>query len=155
MIFDDIRNAKRYYCLGKGIETALRYIEQYDAKSHEAGRVELEPEKIMILKSSYTTAKPIMDVLETHKRFIDIMYVVEGEERFFHKFEGELEKERRPYDSSADATLGPMEDSAVQGKLSPANFAVFFPQDAHLAGQIWDEPSNVKKLVIKVSVETL
>lgn len=155
MVYDRIENAKTYYGLGKGIETALKYFESYDAATHEPVKVVIDGEKIFVNRMCYTTAPNDAALFEAHKDYIDVMFVAEGEEKFFFKPVEELENITKEYDASIDACLATIDGDAMANRFKANHFAIFFPQDGHCGNQLWDEPSAVKKLIAKVHVSTL
>ena len=44
---------------------------------------------------------------------------------------------------------------AAQHRFSAGHFLIFFPQDGHLAAQLWNKPCKVRKFIAKVAVDTL
>jgi len=81
MVFDRLENAKQYYGLGVGIETVLRYYEQFqdDGKALPE-QVALDGEKIFLIGLNYTGGEEDGSEMEAHRNYVDVMYVVEGEE---------------------------------------------------------------------------
>lgn len=155
MVFDSIDNASRYYGLGKGIERALRYFAAYDAAAHTNERVVLDGEELFINRPSYTTAPHDDAVLEAHRDYVDVMFVAAGEERFYTKPVARMEKVTTPYDPAIEALLGAIDADAASFRFPAGYFCIFFPEDAHCAGQLWDKPSEVKKLIAKVRLSAL
>lgn len=155
MVFDRLENAKNYYGLGKGIETVLKFFENYDANNHDNSPIEIDGERIVIRRGTYTTSPSDNPQVEAHREYIDVMFVAEGEEAFYYKPLKEVETITKEYDPSIEACLGKIDSDAAFVRFPKGHFAIFMPQDAHCAGQIWKEPSNVKKLIAKVHVNTL
>ncbi len=155
MVYDRIENAKDYYGLGKGIEQVLRYLESYDPAKHENGQVNLDGELVRVGASTYTTAPKPDAQLEAHREYVDVMFVAEGEEKYFYKPVKELEKINLPYDPKIDACLAVLDADSTPVRFKAGHFCIFLPQDAHCAGQLWDQPTEVKKLVAKVHVSKL
>lgn len=153
MVFDSIKNANKYYGLGTKIKTALEYFENYDADKHETTRLDIDGNLIFVLRLSYTTAKSENSLLEAHKDYIDVMYIAGGEERFFVKPLERVEEITKVYDPSIEACLAKIDADCASFRFSKGYFCIFFPEDAHCAGQIFDTPSNVKKLIAKVRVD--
>lgn len=150
MVFDSIQNASRYYGLGAGIERVLRYFADYDASSHTTERVVLDGDNLFINRPMYTTAPNSEGVLEAHRDYIDVMFVACGEERFYTKPLARVSEITSPYDPAIDAALCKLDADAATFCFPEGYFCIFFPEDAHLAGQLWDAPSAVKKLIAKV-----
>ena len=155
MVFDSIENASRYYGLGKGIEQALRYFARYDAAAHATGRVTLDGENVFINRLSYVTAPHDDALFEAHRDYIDVMFVAEGEERFYTKPLARVAEITTPYDPAIEACLGKIDADAAAFRFPAGYFCIFFPEDAHCASQLWDQPSAVKKLIAKVRLSAL
>lgn len=155
MVFDSIDHADRYFALGKGIETALRYFKAYDVAAHETGRIHLDGDNIFVNRLSYQTAQSDKALVEAHREYVDVMFVLSGEERFYTKPLALLENVTSAYDASVDACLGAIDADAASFRFPAGYFCIFFPEDAHCAGQLWDLPSDVKKLIAKVKLTTL
>jgi biofilm protein TabA len=87
--------------------------------------------------------------LETHRRYIDVQYVVRGRERM--GYAPALTLTPGPYDEERDVQFH-------QGRadfllLREGMFAVMLPGDGHMPGVAVDnQPEPVKKIVVKVPV---
>ncbi len=86
---------------------------------------------------------------ESHRKYIDIQFILEGEEIIDVLPIGELAV-ARPYREEADVIK--YTDSAAGSKLRlrAGQAAVFFPEDGHMPGQFASQPGLVRKTVVKV-----
>lgn len=102
------------------------------------------------LSQTYETKPESEKKLEVHRKFIDIQFIVEGEEKIYFGDHADFSV-KTPYDEAKDAEFldGDLRESAV---LKRNDFAVFFPEDAHKPGCIAAGASIVKKIVVKVPV---
>ena len=156
MVIDRLDHAAQYYALGKGIETALRFFAAYvDEGQALPAKSVLDGENIFVNGVNYTSESKPQGLLEAHKKYIDVMYVVEGEERFFYKPFAECAHVTMPYDEKKECALAQIDADAAQHRFSAGHFLIFFPQDGHLAAQLWDKPCKVRKFIAKVAVDTL
>ncbi|MDD4311574.1 MAG: YhcH/YjgK/YiaL family protein [Eubacteriales bacterium] len=156
MVIDRIDHAAQYYALGKGIETVLRWFATYEDEGLALpAKTVLDGERIFINGVNYTSEAKPQGQLEAHHKYIDVMYVVEGEERFFYKPIAEVTKIAMPYDAEKECALAEIDADAAQHRFSAGHFLIFFPQDGHLAAQLWDQPAKVRKFIAKVAVATL
>ena len=156
MVIDRIEHAAQYERLGEGIATVLRWFQNYqdDLRDLPAKTV-LDGENIFINGVNYTSEHKPQGQLEAHKKYIDVMYVLEGEEKFFYKPIAEVSKITMPYDAGKECALAAIDPDAAQVRFSAGHFLIFFPQDGHLAAQLWDKPVKVRKFIAKVAVDTL
>ncbi len=156
MVFDTLDHASHYRALGRGIQTALDwYLAFVDDGAPLPTHTELEPGKIWINGVNYETAANPAPLMEAHRKYIDVMYVVEGEERFFHKPFTNVSEITMPYDSEKECALAKLDPDANSLRFSAGQFVIFFPQDGHLAAQLWDKPCRVRKFIAKVAVVSL
>lgn len=155
MVFDRLENASCYYGMGKGIKTVLEFFAAYDPEKHETCPIEIDGDKIVIRRGEYATAPSEKPLFEAHRQYIDVMFVAQGEEAFYYKPLKELSIITKEYDPSIEACLGEIDNDAAFVRFTEGHFAIFMPQDAHCAGQIWKETSKVKKLIAKVHIDTL
>ena len=80
MIIDKIENAHLYKGLSKRIEKAFEYIRATDLKNIKPGKYEIDGENIFALISEYKTKSEQEGKLEAHRKYIDVQYVISGEE---------------------------------------------------------------------------
>ena len=79
MIYDTLEHAGQYRKLSGNLAKALDYLTGTELETVEAGRVEIDGERVFALFQSYET-KPENDRPEAHRKYIDIQYLIEGEE---------------------------------------------------------------------------
>jgi len=147
MVFDNIRNAQKYYGLSKRICTALKYLEETDFTALKAGRREIDGDNIFALVQHYDSRLPENGVWEAHRRYIDIHYIVDGTEQIGYS-EISFMTESTEYDAAGDCILFSGEGRYLIAKKE--TFAIFWPQDVHSPCIAAKNPSPVKKVVIKV-----
>ncbi|MDL2217443.1 YhcH/YjgK/YiaL family protein [Christensenellaceae bacterium OttesenSCG-928-M15] len=149
MVFDHIQNRHLYKGLSAGIQTALAYFAQYDAQTHEATPITIAG-GFTVNRAAYVTAQKPQPLLEAHQQFIDVMFMAQGEEALYYLPLSQAAM--GGYDAAIDASLGALLKNATRFHLSAGQFAIFYPQDAHCPGQLYDMPSDVKKLIAKIPV---
>lgn len=149
MIVDKLSNYSLYAGLCARIEAAFKYLVASDLKSLEPGKYVLEGENVFAVVQEYDT-KPVLEgKLEAHRRYIDIQYMVSGEEQMGYSHIGAL-TESEPYTKERDVQFFQGKSSMVL--VEQGMFALFFPEDAHMPGIMIDERKSVKKVVVKVAV---
>lgn len=154
MILDSISNIKQYEALSPRLAEALKTAAAYPTKPYVAGRTEIDGDKLFLLAFSYDT-KPLCEksLMEAHRKYVDIMYMVEGEELIYVKPTNSLKVLTMPYDSTKDALLAKVDDDFTTVRLQAGQFVVLYPQDAHCPGCSVTLPQTVKKIICKMSVE--
>jgi biofilm protein TabA len=147
MIYDNITHAALYHGLGARFATAFDFLARFDKATND-GRVSLDGDNLFALVQSYQTAPAATKMFESHRVYADIQYLVSGEEVIYTAPLDRLQV-TTAYSSANDAALysGP-DDTPL--RLRPGDFAVLHPQDGHKPCCLWNAPTAVKKVVIKV-----
>ena len=86
---------------------------------------------------------------EAHKRYIDIQFIVEGEEVMGVAPVSEL-TEKTPFDPAKD--VGFFDGTGQFFTMRAGEFAILYPHDAHMPQIAPGEPAYVRKVVVKVAV---
>ena len=140
----------------EAIQRALEYLCANDFKNMEDGTYPIEGEKMFAKVQRYETRLLESCRPETHQKYVDIQYVVEGEEYLgWCPFSPDL-RLAAPYDDKLDVAF--YEELIPESNLVllPGSFAVLYPEDVHRpCGAVDNEPSPVTKVVVKVSVDLL
>ncbi len=152
MILDMITNAAQYAGVHKGIDLALKEMAAYTAQNYSTGKKELDGDNVFLLCNEYETKNPDGALTEAHQKYIDVMYMVEGEETIFVKPVTKLQNITQAYDPSIEALLAQTDEDATPVRLTAGSFVVLFPQDAHAPACWVDGPKTVKKIIGKVRV---
>ena len=151
MVIDHISRAAIYYHLHPGIEIALRYIQTTDFSKLENGKYEIEGEQVFAIVQSYDTKDPSTEKLEAHKKYIDVQYVVSGQEKMGHALL-KAQVPSREYQPDDDFMLF---DEAPDffSLVTEGMFTIFYPSDLHMPCILHQQSTLVKKVVVKVSVD--
>ncbi|MFA5851582.1 MAG: YhcH/YjgK/YiaL family protein, partial [Spirochaetales bacterium] len=128
---------------------AIDYLQKTDFKALANGSHQVDGERVLANVMTYETKRPEEGKFEAHRKYIDIQVVLEGEERCCCT-PLSLTTELGPYDTGKDIgfLVGPRQTTM---QLNPDNFAVFFPQDAHMPSLSLDKARTVRKVVMKVA----
>lgn len=147
MVIDTIENARLYYGMGKGLETALKYLSQTDFSGMKPGRYEVDGGGVYTLVHAYTTQSPDGAKWEAHHKYYDVQYVAQGEEMLGYANIKDM-KAAGDYDSGEDCVI--LEGEGNMLLLKSGMFMILSPADAHCPGVMAGTPAEVKKVVVKV-----
>ncbi len=147
MIIDSLDNVKHYRHLNERIKKGLEFIEEIDFNTIEPGKYNVDGDTIFAIVSEYHTKEPEVAKPEAHERYLDIQFMVRGEELMGY---APLEDQDidTPYDADEDLVFYKCPVSHV--KVSEGMFSIFYPTDIHAPGILIDSSKPVKKVVIKV-----
>lgn len=149
MIYDTIEHMGQYRCLSKNLAKALDFLTGTDLKSVPDERVEIDGERAFAFFQRYDTL-PANDRPEAHRRYIDIQYLIEGEELIGI---APLSAMKREVEARPERDIWFYEGETVNISIGGGRLAIFFPQDAHAPGIAAGESRPVRKVVVKVAVE--
>jgi len=89
---------------------------------------------------------------EAHRKYIDVQVVVSGEEIIFVAPLDKTCDLLHEYDEMDDYLLWTDASDAVAVPANSQNWVLLFPNEAHKPGMAVDEPSPVRKVVVKIPV---
>lgn len=130
------------------IKEALDYIKaaDYDAIFASESKIELRGKDLFLFGSEYQGKTREQARVEAHRKYIDIQVAVEGTEQMGWIDISGCNEVLTPYNPEKDVVYytGPV---STYFTVSPGEFAIFFPEDAH-------QPSigegKMKKIIVKV-----
>ncbi len=147
MIIDSIQNIENYKGLEK-IYDVLTFLKRTDFSSMPAGKYEIDGDAVYYMVQDYET-KPNDNVAECHMQYIDVQYVVQGEEQIGYA----------PITCEKSLVKESKEDDYQLYKIAPAfltvksgDFMVLYPNDIHKPGVMTDSPAPCRKIVCKVRI---
>lgn len=148
MIVDVLTNAEKYFNVHPGFARAFKLIREL-VKNPVEGKYDIEGDNIYAFVLSYTTSCPDDIKWETHNRYIDIQFLISGKEIIWWSNKNSL-KLLTEYNVKEDYTLYEYDGNATTVLMRPLSFTVFFPDDAHIPPQMYLEPSENKKIIVKI-----
>ena len=149
MILDTLDNYELYSSINERIAKGFAFIRNTDLDAIASGRHDIEGDTIFALVQEYPT-KPLNNCkLESHQRYIDIQYMIRGEELIgVTTKNNQVVIEQNP---ERDYIFYEGDTSLVLVKQGM--FTIFFPDDIHQPCVQVKSPSEVKKVVIKVLIQ--
>ena len=131
-------------------KTAFAFLHRDDLTDLPEGWHELD-NGVRASVQHYTTMDADTLSFETHEKFFDIQYLVEGTELIGCRSRTGL-TEKTQYDPANDITF--YEEPALSGAvlLEAGDYVVLAPEDAHKPRCIAGQAMPVKKIVVKVPV---
>lgn len=137
------------------IRKALNFLKDTDFSQLPDGRIDID-EGMYANLQRYETRVPNSGKPEAHRLYIDVQYVVEGEEEMgWCPINPDLEPVA-PYDEEKDLIFyqNLVPESTVP--LRKHDFAILYPHDVHRpCGSLYAEPTKVTKVVVKIAVNTI
>ena len=133
------------------LEKAFRYLETGNWDGKAPGRFEIDGDRVYAMLSQAPTRSPEGAQFEAHRRYADVHYLLRGREMIGAAPTDKL-KVATPYDSAKEAEMYALPAKYQRIVLEPGSFAVFLPGEGHLPGCTADQPSEIRKVVVKVLI---
>ena len=152
MILDQLDSALIYTGLGERISIGLALLNEDPVRNAAPGKYEVDGENLFYIVDEYET-KPLQEGrLEIHRKYLDIQYIVSGEECIgVAPLEGLTEETR--YDGQTDLAFYEYEPSMSKLHLKQGMFTIFWPNEPHMPGRSINTTKTVKKIVVKIRLE--
>jgi YhcH/YjgK/YiaL family protein len=149
MILDLLKNAASYEKLNPGFAKGFEFLRRPDLATIADGRHVIDGERVFAINQIYDTKLWKDGFLEIHRRYIDIQFIVSGEELIgYAPLAGQPEKDA--YVTDRDIAF--LHGTSEPVRLRAGQFAIFFPHDAHMPGRTTSAPTRVHKIVVKVAI---
>lgn len=144
-------NEYKYDFTEKKFRIAFDFLKRKDLAELPVGWIELG-DGVRASIQHYTSFKWDENRFETHDKFFDVQYVIEGMELCGVCDRSETKKVAVPYNAGNDVTF--YEEPKHYGTvfLNAGDFIVLGPEDAHKPRCAAGEQIPIKKVVIKVPV---
>ena len=129
-------------------EMVFEYLRETDLTNLEKGKYALAGDSLFAIVDEYTTQNTGERKYEAHRNYIDLQYIITGQELIgIARLDDQEVLE--PYDQGRDIAFYNIHDGAYRLADSSV-FFIFFPDDAHQPCVKVDQTSPVKKIVFKI-----
>ena len=152
MIIDKIENCGLYYGMHKNFQRAFEAIKNALDKDMPVGKYEIDGSDLFISVQEYNTKLEENARFEAHRKYIDIQYIVSGEEvvEVTDISKTSIETE---YNEAKDMEFYTTNGRVWKGSLTTGEYGIFFPNDVHRPALAVDgQPAPVKKILVKIKL---
>ncbi len=154
MIVSDLVHLREQVVMTPNMETAINFLLESGQADHPAGRLTVDGEKVFVEVQAYDTIEGGDVIFEGHRQYIDIQYLVEGEEVIGWATLDDATPTTPYGETGGDAWLGTVPAERVTNvRLKGGQLAVLYPTDAHAPRRAAGASMPVRKLVVKVAIE--
>ncbi len=141
--------AKQYYAHRQYWDMAFAYLKNTDLEKLPKGKYPIDGDNVFASVTTDSTKDFDKTNWESHRKYIDLQYVIQGEEKI-GVYPVSKAIVTKAYDDKRDAA-----NYTTDGKLYtavPGTFFIFFPSDAHRPNITPGGNKVDKKIVIKIKV---
>ncbi|MDX6766737.1 MAG: YhcH/YjgK/YiaL family protein [Candidatus Methylacidiphilales bacterium] len=149
MIYDQLPRQGLYRHLHPGFAAAFDYLLGFEPATLD-GRVDLDGDRCFALIQTYETQPATDKKYEAHLKYIDLQYLISGEEVIYHRPLALL-REVIPYIEEKDVAKYEGDDDQAL-VMRPGDFSILYPHDGHKPGCTFRTTQEVRKVVFKIAV---
>ncbi len=150
MIKDNLDNCALYYKVNKNFEKAFEFIKKAIDENYAVGKYEIDGKNVYAMVQEYTSKLKEDAKNEAHKNYIDIQFVVSGEE-VLEVCDVNFLKSKIEYNPEKDVEFYYDAEKPTSCILTAGEYTILFPHDAHKPGVALNgKQVPVKKIVVKV-----
>lgn len=157
MIYGHISAKETEKAYAPRIREAIRYCRETDVSGMGESRFLLDGDRLIAQICDRVTEAKEKKLPEVHRRYAELQYMAEGRELMGYypdKGDNEIleellkEKDTIYYKENPDS-----EETMLL--MTPGTYAIFFPEDVHRPFCMVEQPERVKKIVVKIDLDTL
>lgn len=150
MIVDTLDNIKFYKELLPQLLDVEKFIFEHKNEAElECGKYLIEDEDVFALVQKYSTRESKDNKWETHRKYIDVQFVLCGEESIGYAPIKDLVL-TEGFTEGNDIAFYKGPENYTNTVLSQGMFAIFYPEEGHLPCCISEKASNITKIVFKI-----
>lgn len=153
MVLTTKENLKRYCSLSPRFAAAFTALAKLAEIPFKPGCHPVDGDNIFINALEYDTQIENGALMEAHKIYIDVMWIISGNEQIAISPLANATEITSPYDVSGDAVLTKIPANCTYLQMNPGSVCILFPEDAHAPGLSTAAPSHIQKLIAKVRVD--
>ena len=151
MIYTNDKNADNYSFAGLELEKAVSELKKKACTAFEKGRTDIN-ERLFINSVEYMPNSINDSEMEGHRQYVDVMYMLRGEEKILVCNSQKTGKITKEYDADGDYFLAKIPESYCELTMRKGDICFLFPEDAHAPGVESENKGLVRKLIAKVKI---
>ena len=149
---EELEKQAKYIKIGH-LNNIFEIIRTSDFSKLDDGIFRTGSEDFFYILMTYKTSRIFADKpAEAHRKYIDLQYIVYGEEKVGYADYRNNKKISKEYDESTDAELFERVEDESFVILKKDMYSIFFPEDIHRTGLNNNETRSIRKLVFKIAV---
>ena len=139
----------------EALKRAMSFLKRADFSKIEKGKHPLEGEKMFVIFDEYETKSRDDKKAEMHMKFIDVQFIVSGEESMGFSFDNGNSIAVEKYSPEKDAALYDKVDEENYFAVRKGMYVIFYPGEIHRPGCNLNAESEVRKAIVKINIDLL
>jgi len=149
---DNLSSSKWLSGIGQ-LNKIIDIIEKTDFTKKDDGTIKIDADDLYYILTTYNTSNDIEEKpAEAHRKFIDLQYILYGEEKIGYADYRSPKMLLKEYDEASDAEFFKRIEDESFFVLKKGMYAVFFPEDVHRPGVANKEVHGIRKIIFKIPV---
>ena len=130
MVLDNINDFSNYQSLNPHFKTLINYLKGHNLLYEDLGKIAVDGEKVYINNIKVEGISADAQVLEMHRKYIDVHILLEGRETIGIKALSKIATFSKAYDEMSECALS-QERADCYIEMTPGDILICFPEDAH------------------------
>lgn len=149
MIYAKRTHLERYLGQSESLDKAIRFLLTTDLSTLQMGRNEIDGDEVFVNRFDYQTMEPEKAIWEGHETYGDIHVLLSGHEKIGVTDVSMLTATARRPEDDFIGYEGPVQTWLP---MTPEDFLIVYPEDAHMVKVIDGESVPVQKTCFKFKV---
>jgi len=155
MIVADLDTIERQMPQTPEFREAIAFLRRPDLPDLPDGKIAIDGERVFAILQRYRTASLDAPEFEYHRKYLDIQYVLSGEEIIGWAPAAHMTP-LFDYSDGQDVCIGLMQPGTWSPvRLAAGQLAVLWPEDGHAPRIAAGTPCLVRKIVVKVALQKI
>ena len=150
VIYQSIAIDYKQFCYPKAVERALDFLKAHDFTTFEGGRYPIEGDLMYANVDIVNTRVYEETKIEGHKDYMDVQFLVDGEEQMEILIRQTFPDVVEAYDDKDCYFYDPMQGGTVKIDVRPGDYCIFYPGELHRTLIALNEVQEIRKVVVKI-----
>lgn len=150
MILGHITQPETFAYLPEAFRRSLAFLAATDMVALPTGRHDIDGDNIYVNVMAFDTLPANEKLAEVHKEYIDIQFLISGEERIEFALANDNNPVAKEYDAESDFYLVESMVGETGVTMTPGTFAIFLTEQPHKPGCNVTTSKPLKKAVVKM-----
>ena len=150
MIYQSMAIDYKQFHYPKAVERALEFLKAHDFSTFAGGRYPIEGDLMYANVDIVNTRVYEETKIEGHKDYMDVQFLVSGEEQMEILIRQTFPDVVEAYDDKDCYFYDPIQGGTVKIDVRPGDYCIFYPGELHRTLIAPNEVQEIRKVVVKI-----